>query len=169
MASLHELLSVFSELEEALAETGGELTPELEGKLSLITSDLNKKVDYLAFIVERVPTVVEFYRAQSDKYAKMARSLTSLSDNVKDNVRLGLETQGRSELVGSEFSFKLSAPRESVDVLDVNLIPRDLCSVSYKPNRELIKESIHSGNTVPGVRLVSRRPVTVKPTRKALK
>ena len=166
MATLTELLRSFTLIESTLAESGGELTPELELELTTLEKSLEQKVDHVAYICERAPAVAEFYKEKARKLQAMAKSLESVAERLKDMVRIGLSSTGRTELIGDEYTFVKQKERASVDIFDEEAIPIELCVMVYKPIKAAIKGLLENGTAVPGAQLLHKSPIVIKPSKK---
>jgi len=169
MATLPELLNHFTSIESRLAESGGEITPELELELNELSQSMAVKVDYLAYLCERAPVVANYYRDQAKRYLKIGQALDALPERVKDNMRHALFINGLDKIDGDEFSFLMQKPRVSVEIYNEADIPTHLCTVVYKPSKTAIKPVLEAGGEVPGASLVHKAPIVVKPIRKSLK
>lgn len=169
MSSLNTLLLTFQQLESNIVEANGQIDESVEKTMSELLSQIESKTDKLAFILERSPEAIQFYKNKARTYQQMAKTLENLGERIRDNTRFVMEQTGKETLEGEEYTFKLQAPRTSVEITDPEAIPPDFCKTTYTPIKSIIKPYLENGQEIRGAKLVSKRPITVKPTRKALK
>jgi hypothetical protein len=170
--NLHEQIALVYKIETELVESGGELTKETEVALDLSQEAVADKVDSYAFVMDRCKALEDEYKLAADRYQKIAKSFSRLSERLKNNVKEAAVRFGVSEFQGHEWRFALrdSAPSLLVEC-PVSELPDELTetTVFVNPKNDLIKKALLAGIAVPGCRLTTSKTLNKYPKRKELK
>lgn len=114
---------------------------------------------------ENLACYIKSLKAEADAIAAEAKKLRERHAAIeKKRERL---TQYLSDSLAGE---KLKSARvsvsyrrsESVNVLDVSVLPEDLCKVKVEPDKEAIKKLLKAGESVDGAELVSNTSTIIK-------
>ena len=146
-----------------IEELGGELTPELEERLSISANQLeSKSIAYLEVIKDRTA-----YINSAKEEIKRLQSIVKANDNLvnrlKENILTAVKTFGDFEVGFVKFSIRKST---SVSVLAdmVNALPMEYKSVKIveSPDKKAIKEALLSGISLDGCELLSNDNLNIK-------
>lgn len=152
--SLHESVKDSHSLELAIIENGGELTPELEASLTQISLDVAESVDRTHFALDRIENAVGYWKAKAAEYKKIADSLDTAHDRMKNYIKAVMADSGKSDLVGVEVRYKLSRAKPKVVIDEDKLAPAYFKEkLTLVPEKERIKQDLELGVPVDGARL----------------
>ena len=164
MPTLSDLITQYHEMEEALFESGGELTPEIG--LDQWTETFDKKIDNCAGLIGHLKSQIEWLKAESDRYSSRAKTLTNAIDNIRERMIWAmnscelrkLKTARYSVSIGESESWKIDEDRFSNEDLD-KLIEKGLAerTQSYKVDIRGLKAEYKDTFTLPEYIAVSRR------------
>lgn len=140
---------------QEIIDAGGELTPELESKLSKIEIHLPEKIDRYSGLIDRLNHEVEYFDAQARKLAKIALALDKLQTKLKENIKHQMIENGLLELKGHSEKFTLSRGKPTVKVTDMTQIPRKFIKqmVTESPLKEELRIAMESGELFNGATL----------------
>jgi hypothetical protein len=153
-----EYLDLISQIESA----EGELTPELEGALTINKSELEvKSIAYVEVIKQR-----ESFNARIDEEIKRLQAIKKANDNLvlrlKNNLLNAVNMFGNFEAGFLKLSTRKS---KSVEVnIDTNDLPKEFKSikVTEAPDKTAIKKAIESGQEIEGCRIVENINLAIK-------
>ena len=152
--SLIEITADYNRLMLLLMEAGGEITPEVETELAVNQEQLAVKADRYDFIIAKLETEEAHWKAQADRYAKVARACAGARERLRGAIKATMQQMGVEEIAGESASFKLtkSAPKL---ILVESQLPREYVveTVVREPNKDKIKGALKEGVEVPGARL----------------
>lgn len=101
MATLFQLTERASQIEEALYETGGELTPEIEALMTETAAELPAKVDNYNALIQKLTAMSE----NCDREIKRLQALKRTADNgaksIKGHLLAAMQTFGFDRLEGN--------------------------------------------------------------------
>ena len=97
--TLAGMLALSNRIEEQIAQGGGELTDEIVAMLLNQDVALPKKVDGTVFVIKRMEMGEEMFKAESDRYLKVARGLANAASRLREYVK---SEHDRSRTAGTE-------------------------------------------------------------------
>jgi Siphovirus Gp157 len=121
--TLRELVSISSAIEDALIQSGGELTPELETALAVKDMQLPEKVDGYSLVIDRMSAVSEFYAEKAELFTRLSGAAKNVVSKCKDNIKFAMTEMNVTELAGYDYKFKLQNSPASVEMLDETKVP----------------------------------------------
>lgn len=165
--NLLELVNTTKQLEDALIESGGELTPELEAMLAVKDVQLPAKVDAYHHVIDRLNNTADFYKSKADFYSKFSKSCSGAAKRLKDNIKYGLISMGLDQLIGDEIKFKLRNNKASVFIKDESLIPETykVPVTVYELDKDKILADLKAGIEIPGAELLQSQSVIAYPNK----
>jgi len=156
MTNLYELICESKSLLSKLEENGGELTSELEAALIVHLGQVTQKVDNYALLMERVELDAQYLRQKAAAIESKARSLENLHKRLKDLVKQAMLQFDQNTLEGEHSKFVLVRSNPKLEINEELLPPRWLMEkISLVPDKEMIKEELAQGKTIPGARLLT--------------
>lgn len=153
--SLNELVLLSATIENALIESGGEISPDLEKMLEERDENLPKKVDNYAGLIERLEITKAFYKQKADNLLKIAKACDRVTEKLEDRIKNAIKTLDVPELQGEDYRFKLVKSQPSLKVTDESLVPDSLKVIKQETvldKKEIIK-CLKDGEIIPGVEL----------------
>lgn len=165
MSNLVDLTTQYSYLICKLAESGGEVTPEVESHLISLEQDIIKKADSIVYIKERLEHDAEYWRSKSRSYSKIAITLENAADRLKNRLKYAMQSRGISDLIDGTSRFKLVDMAPKLIVEDESLIPNLYMkqTVVIEPDFDMIKAALKQGASVPGCKLEPVQAIRVYP------
>jgi len=154
--SLNELLRIQQSVTQKLIENDGILIEDLEKELEISEKGLPKKVDNYAFVLDKLETEIDYFMGLSKKYKQVADKIEHGKELLRSRLKGAMIQNGILEIKGNNERFVLTASQK---VLEINeeLLPKkykkEIITITRKPDRDLIKSEIESGNIVPGCEL----------------
>lgn len=169
MSSLRSLVADHSDLIMDIIENEGELDEASEKALLDITGDIENKVDGYAVLVERIELEEKYFKAKSDEVLIIAKRLSNLKNNLKDNVKSAMLDMDVKKLVGDNMAFTLVRGKPSVEVDEERLPAKYLSeTITYRADKKLIGDELKEGKEIDGARLIESYSLRKKVTSKAL-
>lgn len=155
MASLYEIDK--SILECIDQETGEMIDPErLEG----LFMERNQKIENVALWIKNLQSDALAFKAEKEAFADREKAATAKAEQLKAYLAKALDGQ-KFSTGKCAVSFRRS---EKVEVLDEDSIPKAYMveSVTYRPDKSLIKEVLKGGENVSGCQLIESLNTQVK-------
>lgn len=138
--SLVLLAKMSSDVELAVLESNGQLTPEIEKALEVVAQELPAKVDSYAFLMDRMGQAAEWYSARADQYKAVSKACDNVVLRLKNNIKAAMNLLGASKVEGHEHKFSIT-PMASKLVITGD-VPREYMKEVVK--LEVDKDAIRS-------------------------
>jgi hypothetical protein len=150
--NLHELVANSLSLAAMIAESGGELSPEVENALSVNEKSLAEKLDTYAFIEDQLKSQAEAMKAKAAEFREMAGRFELARDRLRSRIKDAMGALGTSEIDGNEYRYKLTVMPNKLAINESEL-PKiyKKITVSYEPDKEFITNMLKTGEVIPGV------------------
>lgn len=152
--SLIELNQDYGRLMNLLMEAGGELSPELEQELQVNQEMLAAKADKYDFVISKLELEEEYWKAQADKYLRVARACNAARSRMRDSIKVTMQMMDKTEIVGETTTFKLvkGAPKLVFDHLK---LPDEYVieTVVRETNKDKLKDDLKAGKVITGAQL----------------
>lgn len=145
VALTHEAIEIL----QTLYASNGEISPELEKRLSEVQNTLAHKVDSYSWIIETLEAEEEKLRARSDMFLRAARGCKAFRDRLKENIKLSMLSMQTKELEGEQVKFQVVAGAPSLKI-DEALLSNAFKVAVFQPDKPKIKEALDKGELVPG-------------------
>lgn len=150
--TLPEIVAEANEIERALVESGGEITPEIEKRLEVTHTLLTDKADRYAFVDERLAMTADFWKRKEETCRTIRKSLEAAQQRLRDRVKAAMIEMGKTEVKGIDSRFVLTKCASRLVIEDEAKLPQDLVIVVTvrQPDKERIKAALAEGFEVPG-------------------
>lgn len=153
--TLRTLVQQSNDLMMQLAESGGELTPELESQLANVELALPEKVDSYAHLIDRLDVEIETWKQKADFYSAIAKSCKNVKERLKENIKFAMQEMTVSEIKGNDVRFKLSSSKPSLQIDESLIDPLYTSQVTTTViDKKRIEEDLKAGVPVAGARLI---------------
>ena len=151
MATTRELINKSTDLEQALIDSGGELTPEIIQSLQLLEVSTSDKVDQIGFVLDRLDLSADYMNHKADEYQRLAKACNNATGRIKEMVLALMEAQGKDAVVGDQVTFKrVLSPGRVVIEDESKLDPIYFKTYTdVKVDRARIQDDLKSG--MPGI------------------
>lgn len=152
--SLYGLALEALRLSQAILESNGEITPEVDALLVVNAQDLAVKADAYDAVITRLQAEEELWRTRRNECEKMLRAHEELQDRLKDRLKEALKAMGKDEIRGDQIRFKLTRAKSKL------VLGNDLPQDCYMPvtkleiDKERVRERLEAGEVIPGATLV---------------
>lgn len=150
---LYELANEYAAIELALADSDGEITPEIQTMLDSVESELPAKVDGICSVFRHMMTRAAAAKEEAERILRLYQVRERAANRLKEYLKSNLERMGMTNIETDRFKVRIqknSAP--SVKVAD-GLLPEDLPAeyVRFKPevNNSAIAMAWKAGKTLP--------------------
>lgn len=157
-----------SELERELFDLGGELLnesheSEFEAAIKELTSGIATKVDNYAFLIKDLERSEQLFDEVIEKMKARKKAITTTITQLETRAKIAMAELNASELQGEYNKFKLSAPTQSVEILNDGEITMKFIreKIVLEPDKKLIKEALLAGEVVSGARLKESRALRI--------
>jgi hypothetical protein len=148
--NIYQIEQSYLSITDQIIESGGELTPELETALAINKAELENKARNYGFVVKSLENDVSNIDEEIKRLNALKLSRNKAIDVLKDTVKNAMIMYGIEEIKTS--TLKLSFRKSESVELDPSLLDFKWMNqkISYTPDKAKIKESIKSGEAVPG-------------------
>lgn len=155
MASLYEIdKSILGCIDQ---ETGEMIDPD---RLEALFMERNQKIENVALWIKNLQSDALAFKAEKETFAERERAANAKIEQLKKYLAQALDGQ-KFSTGKCAVSFRRS---EQVEVLDESIIPRAYMveTVTYKPDKNFIKEVLKDGQEISGCRLIKNLNTLVK-------
>lgn len=129
-AKLWELSEEIREVMDALEESGGELTDEIEERLEAVDEAFEGKVENTAIAIEIMQSRAAARKEQADKLKQAARALENSADSLKDYLHAQMQAAGVNSIEGDRK--KVNVQRGSYSVRKTKDLSPDRIPAAYR-------------------------------------
>lgn len=153
-----ELLQIF----EALEESGGEVTPELQEALTIGRHELAVKAENYIHFLKNLEADLAKAKAYKEQIAAYEKRKQNTIDRLKGLLLDAVKSHG--EIEAGIFTIK-TRKSESITITDANLVPMEFTTIvpeSLTISKERIKKAIKEGKEVPGAELTENLNLAIK-------
>lgn len=155
MASLYEIdKSILGCIDQ---ETGEMIDPD---RLEALFMERNQKIENVALWIKNLQSDALAFKAEKEAFAEREKAANAKIEQLKKYLAQALDGQ-KFSTGKCAVSFRRS---EQVEVLDETIIPRAYMveTVTYKPDKKLIKEMLKDGEQVSGCQLIENLNPQIK-------
>lgn len=153
MSSIYELNKNYMELTAMLevAETPEEIEA-IKNTLEMLDCSIEEKIENTAKYMVNAEADIQGIKAEIDRLNKVKKSKESTIETLKNNIEYSMKQKGIEKLeVGT---FKAGYRKsESVEIINLNVIPADFTKVEIKADKIAIKKAIKAGEMVEGAEI----------------
>lgn len=162
MSTLLELINESAQIEKLLAESEGEITPDLEKAIIVLNENMPTKVDSYAHILGKLDLDAKYWESEADKYYKMAKGCKTLKDRIREQLKFYLSENHDVPLKGNthEFKLKKSTPSLKIDREQLDLSYFMIIPESIEPDKDKIRDALKAGIDVNGAELLESWALT---------
>jgi hypothetical protein len=148
-------------INDALMESGGELTPELEEALIINTENFSVKVEGYATSIHQFEAFSDAADAEIKRLTALKKSAQSAIKRLKDNLAYGMEVMGydKVDMGLHKLSFRSST---AVNITDEVRIPSQYIKVETKIDKESLKRDLKAGLVIEGAELTTNKTIQIR-------
>ncbi len=159
---LYELTQNYLNLQELLED------PTLPGEvintaLSEVGEQLEDKAENLAKLIKTMEVEAAGYKEEESRLAARRKSLETRAKNLKAYLEEAMRAVDKPKIKGKLFSFSIQKNPASVEVLDENLIPKELFNTPAPVlDKTEILNRLKAGEEIPGVKLKQTESLRIR-------
>lgn len=160
--TLFNIKEEYRKIADAIIESGGEVTPELDEALQINQSMLQEKAANYGYIIKQADYEIDMLDAEIDRLKALKDSRKKMSDKIKEKISDAMNLYGIDKIESGtiKLSFRKS---ESIEITDKTAIPSDyLVPQPDLISKSAIKGAIKDGETVPGAIIVTNYNLQIK-------
>lgn len=153
MSSIYELNKNYMEVAAMLEEAE---TPEeieaIQNTLEMLDCSIEEKIENTAKYMVNVEADIQGLKTEIDRLTKIKKAKENAVERLKNNVEYAMKQKGIEKLeVGT---FKAGYRKsESVEIINLDVIPADFTKVEIKADKTAIKKAIKAGEVVEGAEI----------------
>lgn len=153
MASIYELNKDYAELSAMLeaAETEEEIQA-IQDTLEMINVSIEEKLENTGKFIKNTESDITGIKAEIDRLTAMKKTKENFVERLKNNVEFALKEKGLETLTVGTFKAGYRKS-ESVEIINLDLIPADFTKVEIKADKTAIKKAIKAGEVVEGAEI----------------
>jgi len=161
---LYEIAYKIKKLNDAMEESEGELTSEIEALQAEVSTELEMKTDNCISYLEDMQDWVKIAKERRDKLSKDIKAKENQIASYQGYILQCLKGSEKKEFRGTLYSLKAKKPLKTVEIFDESKIPLEFISTEEvtKISKADIKKALKDGE-VEGARLVDgKQSLTIK-------
>ena len=161
--NLFNITTEYKQLEAALIENEGELTPELETALQINQDQLQAKGISYGYVIKSIEAESDIIDAEIKRLTQLKKVRDNAAERLKTTLKQAMEMYGVLELKTPtlKISFRKS---ESVEIIDMDLLDKKYITkkITEMPNKTEIKEALKRGEVIEGAELRTNNNLQIK-------
>lgn len=162
--SLFQITTELQSLLDEVTESDGELTPELEAKLSEVSTSLTQKTDSVVSWVNYNEDLIMLAKSRIGELQEFIQRVEKRLEKFDGYVNNCLLSLGTNKIEGKICSITRRKPLQVVVVFDENQIPLDFIKIPEpKPaiQKAEIGKALKAGQEVPGAHLEESKTISI--------
>lgn len=150
MSSIYELNKDYAELSAMLeaAETEEEIQA-IQDTLEMINVSIEEKLENTGKFIKNTESDITGIKAEIERLTAMKKTKENFVERLKNNVEFALKEKGLETLTVGTFKAGYRKS-ESVEIINLDVIPADFTKVEIKADKTAIKKAIKAGEVVEG-------------------
>lgn len=140
-----------ADLYTLIAQSGGEITPDIEEKIKGLGDNFVNKVDSNYRFKKRLEMDVDYLTEVADQYYAMAKFYKSIRDRVHEEIKASMRILDKNTVSGNFFKFTLSPAKPSLHFV-LNDLPDEftILHAEHIADKEKILTALNADQEVPG-------------------
>ncbi len=161
--SIYQISKEAAEIINALEETEGELTTEMETALAINQNELQEKAINYAYAIKSMEDDVTTINEEIKRLQAIKTAKNNAVDRMKDSVKNAMQLYGIEKLTSPTLTLSLRKS-ESVEVDLVEGLSNDfkITKTTVTADKVAIKQAIKQGENITGARLVEKLNLQIK-------
>lgn len=153
MSSIYTLNKDYAELSAMLeaAETEEELQA-IQDTLEMINVSIEEKLENTGKFIKNTESDITGIKAEIERLTAMKKTKENFVERLKNNVEFALKEKGLETLTVGTFKAGYRKS-ESVEIINLDVIPADFTKVEIKADKTAIKKALKAGETVEGAEI----------------
>ncbi len=153
--NLFELTQEAQSLIMALIESKGEITPDLEARLTANETAVARKVDSYVYIEEQFEAQCILLKRKEEGFRAIRKGLEAAQERLRTNVKTAMSVMKTDTLTGDEYRYKLSTRAPKLVIDNEAVIPKEYKIIVQTTgiDKDKLLSALKDGFDVPGARL----------------
>lgn len=153
MSSIYTLNKDYAELSAMLeaAETEEEIQA-IQDTLEMINVSIEEKLENTGKFIKNTESDITGIKAEIERLTAMKKTKENFVERLKNNVEFALKEKGLETLTVGTFKAGYRKS-ESVEIINLDVIPADFTKVEIKADKTAIKKALKAGETVEGAEI----------------
>jgi hypothetical protein len=153
MSSIYTLNKDYAELSAMLeaAETEEEIQT-IQDTLEMINVSIEEKLENTGKFIKNTESDITGIKAEIERLTAMKKTKENFVERLKNNVEFALKEKGLETLTVGTFKAGYRKS-ESVEIINLDVIPADFTKVEIKADKTAIKKALKAGETVEGAEI----------------
>ena len=153
MSSIYTLNKDYAELSAMLeaAETEEEIRA-IQDTLEMINVSIEEKLENTGKFIKNTESDITGIKAEIERLTAMKKTKENFVERLKNNVEFALKEKGLETLTVGTFKAGYRKS-ESVEIINLDVIPADFTKVEIKADKTAIKKALKAGETVEGAEI----------------
>lgn len=150
--TLSELISAYQQIEELLADNGGELTEEIEAMISDNQQAIEEKLDAYAGMISHMRGQEDWLKASAKQLTERARAYANARENMRERMTTAMQITGNDKIRTTAHSYSLRTSDswaindDNFEAADLNLlIEHGAGERTYKVDMTKLKALVKAG------------------------
>lgn len=162
MSSIYTLNKDYAELSAMLeaAETEEEIQA-IQDTLEMINASIEEKLENTGKFIKNTESDITGIKAEIERLTAMKKTKENFVERLKNNVEFALKEKGLETLTVGTFKAGYRKS-ESVEIINLDVIPADFIKVEIKADKTAIKKAIKAGETVDGAQIQTNMNFYIK-------
>lgn len=150
MSSIYTLNKDYAELSAMLeaAETEEEIQA-IQDTLEMINVSIEEKLENTGKFIKNTESDITGIKAEIERLTAMKKTKENFVERLKNNVEFALKEKGLETLTVGTFKAGYRKS-ESVEIINLDVIPADFTKVEIKADKTAIKKALKAGEVVEG-------------------
>lgn len=158
---LYELAQNYLNLQELLENS--EVTEEVVLKsLEELDGELEEKAENIAKLIKTLDLEGKAIREEELRLATNRKAMENKAKRLKEYLESLMIATGKTKFKGKLFSFGIQKNALSVDVIDIELIPKEFIEFEPKVKKKEILAALKTGEVIEGIRFKQTESLRIK-------
>lgn len=148
---LYEIPASIRAVEDEIADQGGELTTELERRLTRLEAEFERKVEYLALLIREADVEAAAYKIEENRLRERRRAAENRAANLKRYIQTQMVLSGIRRVKGDYCSVSIAKnSRPSVTWTgEPEQIPEHLRRIKVEIDSTAVLQAQSAGEALP--------------------
>lgn len=159
--SLYDLTSEHHLIMDAIEESGGEITPEIEAMLAINEENFLTKAEGYAEIISKYTILAENAKTRKAQCERVQKVAENAVKRMKERIAQAMEEYNlpKVEIGMHKLSFRTS---QQVEIIDEAKIPNIYIKVKTEVDKKALREDLKNGVIIEGATLKENKSLQIR-------
>ena len=144
---------------EATNEETGELPEDWSEFIEAVQMERDAKLSQCALMARELKAEQEAVSAEAARISARSRAIKAQYERLREYIAFNM--QAGEKIKNPSVSISCTE-RESVSVVNVDIVPDYYCRITRDANKREITKSLKEGEPIPGVEMVRNKSITIR-------